>query len=309
MMRRPRPGFTLIEVLVVIAVIAVLIALLLPAVQAAREAGRRIQCVNNLKQMGIALHTYHETHNSFPMGYVSSVAVNDAFPQQTSPGWGWGALLLPQLEQDTTYGSGNFNLPIEHVANATTRTTKLDLYICPSDQYTGIYTATQDNGTKIVEVATSSYAACFGARLEIANVPGQGNGLFVRNRSFGIRDITDGSSHTIALGERGNTLTQTPWAGAPTGPTGAGATFLSPNAPSNNPGPGHGSEQVLAHAADEGLNNPDTAPDDFWSPHPAGVNFLFADGSVKVLKKGTNMDVYRALCTRSFGEILSADSY
>jgi len=301
-----RRGFTLIELLVVIAIIAVLIALLLPAVQAAREAARRIQCVNNLKQMGIALHTYHEANNTFPMGYVSW---NNANMRLTSPGWSWGALLLPQLEQRSLYNAGNFNLAIEHAANSTVRTTQLNVYICPSDQYNGIFKTKQEDGTPIVDMATNSYAACFGAGLEIADVPGQGNGMFVRNFCRGLRDVTDGSSNTIGLGERGNTLTQTPWAGAPTGPTDAGAYFLSPNATSNNPGPTHGSEAVLAHAADEGLNNPDTAPDDFWSPHPGGVNFLFCDGSVKNLKKGMSLQIYRALCTRNFGEVISSDQY
>ena len=185
----------------------------------------------------------------------------------------------------------------------------MSVYVCPSDRYTGLFTAVQEDGTKICDVATNSYAACFGARLEIADVPGMGTGLFVRNLTYGLQHITDGSSNTIALGERGSALTQTPWAGAPTGPTGPGVGLLSPGFPQNNPGPTHGSEQVLAHAADESLNATDTAPDDFWSPHPGGVNFLFADGSVKMLKPTTNMDIYRALCTRNLGEILSADSY
>jgi prepilin-type N-terminal cleavage/methylation domain-containing protein/prepilin-type processing-associated H-X9-DG protein len=306
MRNRARRGFTLIELLVVIAIIAVLIALLLPAVQAAREAARRIHCVNNLKQMGIALHSYHEANNTFPMGYVSW---NNANMELTSPGWGWGTLLLPRLEQSSLYNAININLAIENPASATARTTQLNAYICPSDQYTGIFMAKQDDGTPIVNVATNSYAACFGAGLEIADVPQLGNGMFVRNLCRGLRDVTDGSTNTIALGERGNTLTQTPWAGAPTGPTDAGAYFLSPNAPSNNPGPTHGAEAVLAHAADEGLNNPDTAPDDFWGPHPSGVNFLFCDGSVKNLKKGLNLQIYRALCTRNFGEVVSSDSF
>src|SRR6516164_5790063 len=110
-----RYGFTLIELLVVIAIIAVLIGLLLPAVQNAREAARRIQCVNNLKQMGIALHTYHEANNTFPMGYVSW---NNANMELTSPGWGWGALLLSQLEQAPLYSATNFSLPIEHPDSA-----------------------------------------------------------------------------------------------------------------------------------------------------------------------------------------------
>jgi prepilin-type N-terminal cleavage/methylation domain-containing protein/prepilin-type processing-associated H-X9-DG protein len=299
-------GFTLIEILVVIAIIAVLIALLLPAVQAARGAARRVQCINNLKQMGIALHNYHATANTFPTGYVSW---NNANMRLTSPGWSWAALLLNELEQAPLYAASNFNLAIEHAANASVRTTRLNVYVCPSDQYNGTFLVREDDGKPIVDMATNSYAASFGAGLEIADVPDQGNGMFVRNFARSLRDVTDGSSNTIALGERGNTLTQTPWAGAPTGPTGPGAYFLSPNAPSNNPGPTHGAEAVLAHAADEGLNNPDTAPDDFWSPHAAGVNFLFCDGSVKYLKKGINLLIYRALCTRNFGELISSDSY
>ena len=166
--------------------------------------------MNNLKQMGIALHTYHESQNTFPMGYVSW---NNANMTLTSPGWSWGALFLSQLEQSSLYNANNFSLPVEHAASATVRMTRLNVYVCPSDQYNGIFTTKQEDGTVIVDMATNSYAACFGAGLEIALVPDQGNGMFVRNFSRGLRDVTDGSSTTIALGERGSTLTQTPWAG------------------------------------------------------------------------------------------------
>src|SRR5881227_3378700 len=110
MMRRH--GFTLIELLVVIAIIAVLIALLLPAVQAAREAARRSQCVNNLKQMGLALHNYHDTVGVFPPGYVSSQAPGSKpilDGNDTGPGWAWGSMILPQLEQDPLFHAINFS--------------------------------------------------------------------------------------------------------------------------------------------------------------------------------------------------------
>src|SRR6516164_352800 len=104
--KRNRRAFTLIEVLVVISIIGLLVALLLPAVQAAREAARRIQCVNNLKQLGLALHTYESASRSFPPGYVSSF---DASGNDTGPGWGWGAMLLPQIEQKPLFDTVNFN--------------------------------------------------------------------------------------------------------------------------------------------------------------------------------------------------------
>src|SRR5262249_12880249 len=146
--RQPRTGivfrgFTLIELLVVIAIIAVLIALLLPAVQSAREAARRATCVNNLKQIGLALHNYHDQMNTFQPGYVSSInpTVVDPcnFDQEMQngvdlgTGWAWGSMILPQLEQQPLYNSINSSLSVAYSANDTVSLTPVSIYLCPSD--------------------------------------------------------------------------------------------------------------------------------------------------------------------------------
>ena len=122
-----RRAFTLIELLAAISIISVLIALLLPAVQAAREAARRVQCVNNLKQVGLALYNYEQTHKVFPPGYVSNF---DSGGSDTGPGWGWAAMLLPQFEQTPVFSSINFTLAIEAPANSTGRLANVNNLLC-----------------------------------------------------------------------------------------------------------------------------------------------------------------------------------
>jgi prepilin-type processing-associated H-X9-DG protein len=293
----------MIELLVVLSILGLLIALLLPAVQAAREAARRVACSENLRQMGLALAAYHEALGSLPMGYV---AWPNPDPQATAPGWGWAAMILPQLEQASVYASANISLPVEAPANLTTRQVALNTYICPSDRDSGVYTATRGDWSPIGEFFTNSYAASYGAGLEIDNFPEWGNGLFRRNLVIGIADIRDGTSSTIALGERGACLTKTPWAGIPNG----AISTLAPDSPvAGYDATGRGAELVVAHANTVIINNPGTAPDDFYSPHIGGGNFLMADGSVRFLRSTINLDVYRALCTRDQGEILSAQDY
>ena len=128
-----RRAFTLIELLVVIAIIAVLIALLLPAVQAAREAARRVQCINNLKQLGIALHNYNDAMGVFPPGYLS--LMDPVTFDNDGPGWGWASFSLSQMEQTPVYNSINFVMGIEFPANQTARVTTLASFFCPSDAW------------------------------------------------------------------------------------------------------------------------------------------------------------------------------
>ncbi len=327
-MRAVQRGFTLIELLVVIAIIAVLIALLLPAVQAAREAARRAACVNNLKQMGIALHNYHDQVLAFPPGYIAAAPFLDG-ETDTAPGWSWASMILPQLEQSSLYSSLNLNLPVQHPANTTGTRVTLSGYLCPSDAAAvGPYPVYDGIGDVVAVVAPSSYAACAGddasdVALGLAN-NGIGRGLFFRDSAIRIAAITDGTSQTVMLIERAWGITEGTWTGAIAGgfvtrgpfnptPIWANATYLAPCL-------------VLAHCNQLNSNSDaDSGLDDGSSFHPGGANVLFADGSVHFVKSilrsviGVNANgstqytpaslVWQALGTRAGGEIVSADSY
>jgi prepilin-type N-terminal cleavage/methylation domain-containing protein/prepilin-type processing-associated H-X9-DG protein len=320
-----RRGFTLIELLVAIAIIAVLIALMMPAVQSAREAARRIHCTNNLKQLGIALHNYHDTVRSFPPGYLS---VRDPITfDNDGPGWGWAARSLNQMEQAPVFNSINFVLGIELPANQTARLTVLASFLCPSDAWRqNIFTIVDSTttgtstGAPICDVAPSNYVGSFGTGDPSSLYPSlinddnrppgrdNGDGLFFRNRSANIAQILDGTSQTFAVGERSQNLSRASWTGAVTNaavplvalqgeegldPEGGGALTLS------HTGEGHGpnSPSGLAHA------------DQYWSLHAGGANFLFADGSVRFIKEQVGFKIFRALATRSASEVLSADTF
>ena len=305
MPRRANPvrhAFTLIELLVVIAIIAVLIGLLLPAVQKVREAAARTKCSNNLKQIGLALHSYHDANDGLPSGYLGNPA-GDA--SNTAPGWGWAALLLPFLEQDNlarqiTNYRDNMVLP-QYTA---VRTTQLKVFVCPSDVNTGVFNVPDASGAGTVgQAATNSYAACFGAgpAVDIGDNPGLTNGLFARNSRLRLTDITDGTSNTIAIGERACRFAQSPWAGA-----------LKNGSIRQYDNPANAAEAaalVLAYFEDGPLNSPSSEPEWFFGPHTGVVLYLFADGSVQSVKTSTSLTVLKALATRTGGEVVDASSY
>jgi prepilin-type N-terminal cleavage/methylation domain-containing protein/prepilin-type processing-associated H-X9-DG protein len=323
-MQRPR-AFTLIELLVVIAIIAVLIALLLPAVQAAREAARRIQCTNNLKQIGIALHNYHIATNAFPPGYLS--LMDPVTFDNDGPSWGWLSFSLNQMEQLPVYNSINFVLGIEFPANQTARLTTIGSFFCPSDAYRQDTFRVVDStttgtmpGAPICVVASSNYIGSVGSGDPSSLYPwiidaddgppgrDNGNGLLYRNHSVTIAQITDGTSQTFAAGERSQNLSRASWTGAITNaavplvalqaeagldPEGGGALVLS------HTGEGHGpnSPSGLAHG------------DQYWGMHPGGANFLFADGSARFIKELIGFTIFQSLATKAGGEVLSADQF
>jgi prepilin-type processing-associated H-X9-DG protein len=289
--------------LVVIGIIGLLMALLLPAVQAARESARRTQCSNNLRQIGVALQNYAAVHRCFPSGYISQFAVDGT---DTGPGWGWAALLLGSLEEDSLRGLILFERPIEDVTNSQARTTAISVYLCPSDTVGRIWPALLDDGTpnpqtKICDVASANYVGMFGN-----SEPGiDGSGMFFRNSSVRFREITDGTSHTIAAGERSHYLGEATWVGSVTG------ALLAPG-PDDGIGMyevEHGSTMVLGQSGEhKSPGDPTGEPDMFFSLHPGGVNFVFADAHVSFLSAETDDKVFEALSTRAGGETIS-DSF
>jgi len=294
-----RPAFTLIELLVVIAIIGVLIAILLPAVQKIRESANLLSCKNNLKQIGLAMHNYHDTHRCFPVGYYDPTP----WPQpDNGPGWGWAAFLLPYLEQDNLYRQINLNLDVGDPSMTAVRTTFLPTFFCPSDDQVRIFTIS-DGGSKTWDVAQGSYVACNGNDgVDDFTTPPH-TGAFVRAvKGFRSAEFPDGLSHTLFVGDRWSKLSYSTWAG---GPTGAQNPFLM------DPG-NFGAEVTLlmCHAGPTGPNTPGIFDaDSTWSPHRYGVPFAFGDGSVHFLANNIDIPTWMGLATRSGGEVLADIDY
>jgi prepilin-type N-terminal cleavage/methylation domain-containing protein len=298
---RRRSAFTLIELLVVIAIIAILIALLVPAVQKVREAAARLQCTNNLKQIGLALHGYHDTAKALPPGYcdVAPWPNDDA-----GPGWGWASYILPNLEQTALQRQINYGL---NVGSATApipavRATVLPIFVCPSDRAVGTFVVT-DGGANSWVMAQGSYVACNGNDGVDDNSTPPHTGAFVRGtKGFRFADITDGLSNTFFVGERCSTMALSAWAGVP-----LNAQVPSVRAPGNYSG---GSALVLGHCGPHLPNDSIvTDADAMSSAHLAGVQFLMGDGSVRIILNSISQASYDAMATRAGNEVVGSDGF
>jgi len=315
-----RQGFTLVELLIVLAGMAILLALLLPAIQAARESARKTSCRNNLRQIGLALHLYHDVHESFPSAYIfdgptapppasrrsALPRVFDAPPptlvlQPNKPGWGWAALLLPFVEQVALGEQIDFGVPVEDPASEEARTRILSHLVCPSDTFNGVFTVFDELDEPMGPAATSSYAACFGSYGLINTDPDYGNGLFQRNSRHREADVLDGLSQTIAIGERASLFTRSPWAGVMMG----GTVRTTPGAPVYTAITELAPAMVLARIGNRTLNSPYSEPYDFFSPHIDVVFFVMADASVQSMTGSTTHEVLHALATRDGGDVVS----
>jgi len=288
-----RRGFTLIELLVVIAIIAILIALLLPAVQQAREAARRTQCRNNMKQIGLALHNYHDIYNTIPPGWIGVTGgISDIYGMN---GWGWAAKILPQIDQAPLFNQMNFSVKMEATSNATQRVATLAAYLCPSDvSPANVWTIEDGSGTALADLALANYVGVFGTSdiddcVNTPNSPCNGEGAFFQNSKILFRDFTDGLSNTIMVGEHktrrdsGFNWTST-WAGVVADGDDAMVRILG--------------------TCDHTPNHPSNHIDDFSSYHVGGSHFVLGDGAVRFISTNIDLGVYQHLATRAAGDIV-----
>ncbi len=274
-------GFTLIELLVVIAIIAILIALLLPAVQQAREAARRSTCKNNLKQIGIALHNYHDTHKTLPPGWVNRTA--------STRGHGWAAMILPFMDQANLYNDIDFEAQPTSGASSVSGTI-ISAYLCPSD-------ASSQRNPDYGNNGKLNYPACIGDAGH-GDATSPTDGLFFMNSSISFRDVTDGTSQTIAVGE--NHLAIKDVDGTPNGRIWMGK---DPDGSAS-----HGGISTLFRVdTDSAFSLPNNANvyGGANSLHTGGVHTLFADGSVHFISENINMATWGYLGRRDDGKTVS----
>jgi len=338
-MSRRSPGFTLIELLVVIAIIAVLIALLLPAVQSAREAARRAQCTNNLKQFGIAFHNYHDVNGSFPpSNYTPNYQGTNVFPSAsvwTEPNaagccpfgsFSWAASVLNFMEGTNIYNATNFLLPAYaasipetagpwggssgnrgpqgNPANSTVSVMAPNTFSCPSvpDVILSIAIGPGPRGAWKdygVNVGTG-FMGCCPERLSNGG-PAATDGIAAVNLSLNIRDIIDGTSNTIMVMELSRN---------------AEHSWIAKNTGSNQFMWTHHPSQGMVTAGELGTSSPPFPPNSNFpnsrgsvGGHPGGVNVAFCDGHVQFIKNSINFQIYRALFSRNLGEVVSADAF
>lgn len=283
-----RPGFTLVELLVVIAIIGILVALMLPAVQMAREAARRMQCTNNLKQIGVAMHNYHEIHGSFPSGSVTKPNASGSMPGGRES-WGWHVFIMPQMEQQGLYDqlrpnerrlANVFDTPDEVLLQ-----TYIAPYHCPSDARKSVVSKTVrmflGNNNRDLDVGKSNYAGVMGLYDGAVDFNGgsngENNGVFFNNSKIRLADILDGTSTTFCVGERETGCAAASWPGVrnPPGPCHCGVYHNRGRVSIklNHPSP------YTPHSPHSGCPC-DSCTEGFSSRHPGGGNFLFCDGSV-----------------------------
>lgn len=297
---QPRVAFTLVELLVVIAIIGVLMALLLPAVQAVREAARRIQCVNNLSQLALAVQQYESAHELLPPGVLDAQGPIESVAQGQHVNW--LAHLLPHLDQQNAYDRLDFAAGAYGAKNAPLRNWGANVFLCPSDS----------GAAALAPLGVSNYAGCH-HDLE-APIDADNHGVLFLNSGVRYRDIADGSSQTILFGEKLATKLDLGWL------SGTRATLRNTGTAinaSSSPGGllaliGDAAEILPGYAAPAAAAipaKPALVVGGFESHHPSGAVFAFADGSVRFLSNSTSRPLLGQFGHRADGQLLDERGY
>lgn len=352
-----RRGFTLVELLVVIAIIGVLVGLLLPAVQAAREAARRMECSNHLRQLGLAMQNYHANFQRFPSGFDSYPTNNGTAPAwakmdpetwDAGSGWGWGAQILPFIEQAGMDDALRFDRPIWDPSNVPLVSAKIPTFLCPSasggDE---AFTVRDESGAALqidgrtLDLGRAHYVAshgqeeCWGDRgsadtgivftdiytsatttVTIRGDTGRvADGPFYRNSRTSFRDITDGTSQTIFLGEHSSRLSEKTWVGVIPG------GFSHPQFSSPENGPDTAATLTLVHAGPSGgeqditgapiihpINFPTYHVGQMYAEHPGGGMVCFGDGSVRFVGEFVDLFLFAELSSMNEGDVADMGS-
>lgn len=345
-------GFTLIELLVVIAIMGLLVALLLPAVQQSREAARRTQCKNHLRQIGLALHQYHEVHGAWPAGYYSYATNNGQGPAQfeidpqtwdAAPGWSWSTMLLPFLDQAPLYQSLDVDKSCYATENSSFVKTKLPVFLCPSASGSQApFTIEDAAGNPLLKlgqaiqfgrshyVASHGQESCWGecgssltgevftniytSTTTIVQIHGDASrvadGPFFRNSRTRFRDVRDGLSQTVFLGEHSSRLSDKTWVGVVPG------AMTHPLIQSPENGADAAATLVLVHAGPSGgelditgfpiihpVNFPTYHVGQMFSEHPGGGHVMMGDGSVRFVSSNINLITWAEISSIAEGEV------
>ena len=314
-----RRGFTLVELLVVIAIIATLIGLLLPAVQSARESARRTACQNNLKQIGVALHSYHSARKQFPGGFIRNP--NYSVDTFAGPGWGWGAMILPNIEETAIFdrlrpSSRSLSSTVTEIVTAAQ--TGISAFRCPSCPASGPLNEALPSTATAPAFALSNYKGVFGDRNTQASYTdinpacpklagsciNGANGMFGPGTGIKLKDVADGTSKTVMVGEvsYGPNLTVTGSTVSYEGAVWVG--LISPSSDSNV-----ATHQTLRGLLANGNSSNEYRPNGtniraFGSHHAGkGTGFVLADGSVRVIAEDLDSAVLNQIANRQDGEV------
>jgi len=350
-------AFTLVELLVVIAIIGVLVGLLTPAVQASREAARRMQCANHLKQIGLAMHNYHSAYDQLTTGYYSfptrdgtgpaSVRI-DSVTWDAGPGWGWGAMLLPFLEQAAIAESLRYDRPVWDLSQAAGIATTIPTFLCPSVTEGDDPFVVQDESAlpllidgREIRLGRSHYVVNHGQEScwdecgsdatgevfdniytgAVRTVTIQGDtgrvadGPFFRNSRVGFRDIFDGLSNTIFVGEHSPLIADKTWVGivpgafthpriqTPENLSESAATMLFVHS-----GPSGGELDITGFPIIHPINHPFKHVCQMISQHPGGGNVLLGDGSVRFITESVNQQTFAELSSMREHELIKQEN-